>query len=56
MSDNRNRKKRRYGLGRIFPRGPHGILWVGYSPGRRQKERRESSGSTSWSVASKLLK
>src|SRR5215510_1942470 len=56
MSDNHKRKKRGYGLGRIFPRGPHGILWIGYSPGRGQKERRESSGSTSWSVASKLLK
>src|SRR5262245_5098463 len=56
MSDDRKRKKRGYGLGRIFPRGPHGILWIGYSPGRGQRERRESSGSTSWSVASKLLK
>jgi integrase len=56
MSDDRKRKKRGYGLGRIFPRGPHGILWIGYSPGRGRKERRESSGSTSWSVASKLLK
>jgi integrase len=49
-------KKRGYGLGRIFSRGPHGILWIGYSPGHGQKERRESSGSTSWSAASKLLK
>src|SRR5215467_4033960 len=56
MSDNRERKKRGYGLGRIFTRGPSGILWIGYSPGRGQKERRESSGSTNWSVASKLLK
>jgi integrase len=56
MSDDRKRKKRGYGLGRIFPRGPYKILWIGYSPGRGQKERRESSGSTSWSVASKLLK
>jgi len=56
MSDNRKRKKRRYGLGRVFPRGPYGVLWIGYSPGRGQKERRESSGSTSWSVATKLLK
>src|SRR5262249_33644339 len=56
MRDNRKRKKRRYGLGRISPRGPHGILWIGYSVGRGQRERRESSGSTSWSVASKLLK
>jgi integrase len=56
MSDNRKRKKRVYGLGRIFPRGPHKILWIGYSPGRGQKERRESSSSTNLSVASKLLK
>src|SRR5215471_15107016 len=52
----RKQKKRGYGFGRIFPRGPHRILWIGYSAGRGQKERRESSGSTSWSVASKLLK
>src|SRR5215813_12053629 len=56
MSDDRKRKKRGYGLGRIFTRGPHGILWIGYCPGRGQKERRESSGSTRWSAASKLLK
>src|SRR5262250_2311357 len=56
MNVNRKRKKRGYGLGRIFPRGPHRILLIGYSHGHGQKERRESSGSTSWSVASKLLK
>src|SRR5262249_62336591 len=50
----RKKKKRSYGLGRVFLRSD--IWWVGHSPGGGRKEIRESSGSKQKSVAMKLLK